>query len=111
MNYEKQPERIGKLLGLPRREGGGDAVETKRAEAAISRKGANSERASLIGQFADRLNEERDGKKYKKLTYAAVGFKLSHLALKDLYYLWSYCKGAKNFSSTFWWSIDIKKHI
>jgi hypothetical protein len=71
---------------------------------------AASERAELIGYFRDRLNATRDGKKYKKLTYAAVAVKLSHIkSLSDLYYLKSVCEDAerrgKPFSAIFWWSI------
>ena len=112
MIYEanKQPKRIGELLNLSRFENGGRAPKNLDAKAPESRKGANSERASLIGFFTDTLNLTRDGKKYKKLSYSRIGALLSHLSVRDLYYLKRYCEEAKNFSSCFWWSINPKKH-
>lgn len=107
MDYEnKQPQRIGELLKLSGR------VNSRTSRLPIeSKESTNSERASLIGTITDRLNAERDGKKYKKLSYAAIGFKLAHIPTKDLYYLIKICEDAKNFSSHFWWSINPKNHL
>jgi hypothetical protein len=50
--------------------------------------GANSERAELIGFFADEINKERKGTKYKPVTYRYIAVKLSHIKSRsDLYYL------------------------
>ncbi len=67
-----------------------------------------SERGELIEFFTNKLNEDRDGIKFKKLTIRGVAVKLGHLDLNDLYYLKSYCLQAKNFSSCFWWSLKAK---
>ncbi len=69
MNYEtNKPKAIGELLKLPRREGRTNEDEYKNTQPTVGKKSANSERASLIGQFTDKLNLSRDGKKYKKLS-------------------------------------------
>lgn len=109
MNYEKQPQRIGDVLKLPRKSDGGGVQSRDTVLGKQKNKGANSERASLIGQFTDRLNLTRDGTKFKKLTYARIAALLAHLSKQDLYYLWSYCDKAKDFSKTFWWSLRPQK--
>lgn len=69
-----------------------------------------SERAELIGKFTDRLNKERDGVKYKKLTYKRVGFLLSHLkGTSELYAFLRQCEEARSFSAYFWWALKPKK--
>lgn len=111
MTYEnKQPQRIGELLKLPERPSRRRASENKTQNATTRSKGANSERASLIGTLTDTLNLDRDGKKYKKLTYARIGTLLAHIPTKDLYYLKRVCEDSKNFSKKFWWEINPKKH-
>lgn len=70
-----------------------------------AQKGARSERAEIIGKFTDTLNLERKGTKYPPLTYQRIAVKLSHLSLQDLYYLWSTCVDAKNFSQFFWYTL------
>lgn len=69
-----------------------------------------SERGELIEFFTQKLNEERLPP-FKPLTVRAVAVKLGHLKkLDDLYYLKSYCLGAKNFSKCFWWSLRSRKN-
>lgn len=111
MNYEKQPQRIGDVLKLPPRPSR-DSKEKREQKSKQNsrRKGANSERASLIGELTDTLNLDRDGKKYKKLTYARIATLLAHIPTKDLYYLKRVCGDSKNFSKKFWWEINPKKH-
>lgn len=76
-----------------------------------SKKGANSERAELIGKFADTLNKDRDGKKYKKLSYAAVGYILAHIKTnQDLNYFFRVCTDSKSFSKKFWYELSLRKH-
>jgi hypothetical protein len=106
--YE-QPKTIGELLKISRGKDGRNTSQNKKSNATEPGAGANSERAHLIGKFTDTLNSKRDGKRYRKLTYAAVAVKLSHLSLQDLYYFWRYCEDAKNFSSCFWWSLKVEK--
>jgi hypothetical protein len=73
-----------------------------------------TERGELIQYFTDRLNATRDGKKYKKLSYAAVAVKLSHLKqLQDLYFLKSTLLDAERrgfpWSAIFWKEIRPQK--
>ena len=74
-----------------------------------------TERGELLRYFTDKINADRDGNRFKKLPVAAVGVKLSHLALADLYYLKSTCEDAerrgKPFSAIFWWSIKPKPEV
>lgn len=73
-------------------------------------KDRKTERGELIQYFHDRVNETRDGKKYKKLKMGFFAAKLSHLSLTDLYYFKRVCEDAKDFSKYFWWSLDEKKN-
>lgn len=34
-----------------------------------------------------------------------VAFKMSHLTIQDMHYLWSVCKKAKNFSRSWWYEL------
>lgn len=70
---------------------------------------ANSKRAALIEEFVARLNLERKGTKYKPVTGRQIAVKTAHLKLPDLYYFWSVCKEARNFSKCFWGSLKVKK--
>jgi hypothetical protein len=71
---------------------------------------ASSERAELVGKFTDRLNLDRDGVKYKKLTHARVGFLLSHIKSDfDLYAFLRACDEARSFSAYFWWALKPTK--
>jgi hypothetical protein len=84
------PARIGDILKQPRK----------------PVKGATSERAELVGKFTDRLNRDRDGVKYKKLTHARVGFLLSHIKSNfDLYAFFRQAEEARSFSAYFWWAL------
>ena len=57
----------------------------------------------------------RNGKRFNKLTIAAIAVRLSRLELADLYYLKSICEGAerdgKPFSAIFWWSLKPKPDL
>lgn len=64
-----------------------------------------NERQSVIKQFVERLNVDRDGVIHKKLPPSAVAVKLSHLSLPDLYFLLKRAEQAKSFSAYFWWSL------
>ena len=78
----------------------------------LEKKKAQSRRAELIGFFTDKINEKRDGVKYKKLTHAFMGVRLSHLSLQDLHFLKSVCSDSEKrndgFGKTFWYSIQTK---
>jgi hypothetical protein len=72
-------------------------------------KAASSQRAELIGKITDRLNKERDGVKFKKLTYAGVSAKLSHIkGDSNLYAFYRQCEEAKSFYRFFFWSLNPK---
>jgi len=66
-----------------------------------------SERADLIKQFTEILDSDRIKNKYKPLGAKYYAIKMSHLSTQDLYWFLSYCKDAKNFSSTWWFSLRI----
>jgi hypothetical protein len=73
-------------------------------------KPVSSERAELVGKFADRLNRDRDGVKFKKLSYAAVSVKLAHIrTIFDLYAFYRQCEEARSFSAYFWWALKPKE--
>ena len=107
MIYEdKQPKSIGdvfRLSGKPNR-------ANEQSKLSSSKKGPNSERASLIGRITDEINIDRNGKTYKKLSYAAIGYKLAHIKTKDLYYIIKVCEDSNNFAKKFWYLINPKKH-
>ena len=72
-----------------------------------------SERADIVYQFTEAINNERYGTKYKPITGRGVAMKLSHL--KDnatLYYFLSQCKDYKNrhgsFSKYFFGALKIR---
>ena len=69
-----------------------------------------TERGELMRFFLRHLNHSRKQAGLPALTMGALGSKLEQIPTNDLYYLKSICSNAKNFSSTFWWSLDPKKH-
>ena len=67
---------------------------------------SGSARAFLISQFLEKLNEGRDGVRYKKLAPARLGSLLAPLkTMEDLRWFWDECKNAKHFSRFFWWKL------
>lgn len=72
----------------------------------------NDERASLIGFFTDKLNEEREGTKYKPLLYGVIAIRLAHLTLHDLYAFKSQAldleRRGYSFAKYFWGAIKPK---
>ena len=61
----------------------------------IEKKGANSERADLIGRFHTKLNAERLNTKYKPLSIKFVAVKVGHLSVSDLYFFWKQCNSGE----------------
>ena len=51
-----------------------------------------TERGELLKYFTGVINKERIGTKWKPVTIRGVAVTLSHLSLKDLYYMQSVCK-------------------
>lgn len=72
-----------------------------------------SERAALVGFFCDRLNDARKGTKFKPLTYRAVGVKLAHLSIFELYAFQKLCLNAEKrgtpFSRVFFGSLKVPR--
>ncbi len=68
-----------------------EAIQDTLKEYTLEKKGANSERADLIGRFHTRLNAERRGTKYKPLSVKFVAVKLGHLSVSDLYFFYKRC--------------------
>jgi len=65
-----------------------------------------SRRSEIIGEFTDTLNEEREGTKYRQLTYRGIACKLGHVKkLHDLEVFLASCKQANNFSAYFFWAL------
>ncbi len=66
----------------------------------------NSKRAYTISLFVDELNRER---RLKPFAPSFIAFKLSHLSIPDLEYLYSICKDYKlrgnPFGKCFWGSL------
>lgn len=69
----------------------------------ISTKTHRSERGDLITTFTERLNQEREGTKYKPLSLSYIANLLSVYKTGDLYVLLRKCNEAKSFSKCFWW--------
>ena len=72
-----------------------------------------SEWHELVEKFRERLNRDRDGVKYKKLTFGQVAKKFKDCGMgpenrQDLYLFFGNCNDANNFSSFFWWSFKKK---
>lgn len=76
---------------------------------------SNSERAELIGWFTDKINIAREGTKFKKLACRAIGVKLAHLSVFDLYAFKSqaldYEKRGGSFSKYFFGALKPTKVI
>ena len=67
-----------------------------------------SERDELVTKFTEKINEGRDGVKFKKLTEKSIAIKLSHLKGFELSHFYCECLKKENFSKYFWWAIKIK---
>lgn len=78
----------------------------------VQTKTRNTERGDLLVYFVQKINAERDGKKYKKVKIPYVAGKLTGFELRDLYYIKSICDDAHNrgysWSKCFFGSLKIK---
>lgn len=71
----------------------------------------SNQRQEIVKMFLDRLNAAREGTKYKPLTPAFVGMKLSVFKTAgELHQFFGTCSEAKNFSSYFFWSLNPKNY-
>ena len=73
-----------------------------------SKKSRRTERSDFMERFLERINSDRDGVKYKKLTIQRMSYILSIYTVPQLYSLEQKCLQAKNYSSTFWWFVGNK---
>lgn len=73
----------------------------------FQKKKGGGEWQDLIGQITDELNKYRQPP-YKPLTYPRVGKMLSHLEIRDLYYILSMKKMVNNWSKWFWYNLKQK---
>lgn len=76
----------------------------------------NSERAEIISQFVEEINNEREGTKWKPIHPRAVAVKLGHIKQKsDLYFFLKKCREYKankgSFSKCFWGSLKPKDAV
>jgi hypothetical protein len=82
---------------------------------AARKSGPNSERAELIGYFADEVNKEREGTKYGKVRYAYIATKLAHLSVPDLYafkrQLEDYTSRGNSFSKGFFGALKPRQEV
>lgn len=72
---------------------------------------AKSRREEVINNFIEILNSDRLSNGYPKLSAGFIVSKMARAGIKseqDLYWFYRYCEDAKNFSSTWWWSLDAR---
>ena len=63
---------------------------------AINASKANSERATIVQEFVEEINKEREGTKWKLVHGRAIAMKLGHIKKKeDLYVFLSLCRKYK----------------
>jgi hypothetical protein len=71
-----------------------------------------NERQELIQRIQCAINVERMGTKYPPITGRAVAMKVSHIKTKDLYFLDSICRDARNrgkkYGFVFFGSLKVK---
>ena len=74
----------------------------------IKKSKITNERQLILQQFLDRLNAERKPP-YPPISSVRLGMKLAHVSTHDLKIFYADANYAKNFSSYFWWKLDINK--
>ncbi|MGB4076600.1 MAG: hypothetical protein WBK28_02755 [Minisyncoccia bacterium] len=84
-------------------------VEKSKDLSLAGRKG-KTERGELMRYFRTHLNAGRAKDGLPLVSMARMGFILTGIPTKDLYYLKSVCDKAKHFSKKFWYEVDPKKH-
>lgn len=62
----------------------------------VLEKKKGSERGEILSKLLEEVNNERKNTKYKPMSMRVFAIKLSHLSLKDLYWLSSTCRDYKN---------------
>ena len=64
-----------------------------------------TERGELMRYFCDELNPSRIREGMQPISMGRMGRLLQGIPTKDIYYLQTVCKEAKNFSKKFWWEL------
>lgn len=71
-----------------------------------------TERGELLREFVSRVNDERDLKKFRAITFSRMAFLLGHIKTNDLYAFLSMCNDRLvrngSFSKFFWWALKAK---
>lgn len=69
-----------------------------------------SMRAEYIEKFCKRINEEREGTKYKPITPKMLAIRyLGHVKTQDLHWFNQECERAKSFSACFFGKLKVMK--
>ena len=72
---------------------------------------ARTEREELVQKFLDRINPSREAMKLKPLTASRFNKEVQFMPKKhDLYWLYSVCDKADNFSKMFWYQVKKSKN-
>ena len=76
----------------------------------LVKKSRETERGELLKYFRDRLNTPRMSEGMPPITMSRMGFILTGIPTKDLYYIKRVCNDAPHFSKKFWWLVNPEKH-
>jgi len=80
----------------------GDLGIVKYKKPEKEKRGITNERQSIVKEFVDEINKERDGTKYKPVTGRGIAMKLSILkSNEELYQFLSECRDYKNRQGSF----------
>jgi len=88
-----------------------ELLKDKKVEDLKHKTNTLNERQELIKKFVDRLNLDRSNGGYKPLSPSFYASKMYDAGLNSnflLWWFWGYCNDSKNFSSTWWWSLNPK---
>jgi len=76
----------------------------------VERSKITNSRQSIIQQFLERINKEREGTKFKQMTPRGVAMKLAHVQTSDLYGFYKTCENYKgDFSRCFFGALKVDK--
>jgi len=76
----------------------------------VVQKTRDTERGELLKYFCSQLNPSRINDGLKPISIARMGFMLTKVPTKDLYYIKRICDDAQHFSKKFWWLLKTEKH-
>lgn len=67
-----------------------------------------NERQEVIQRFVDKINRDREGTKYKPVTWPQINGQLRNTSVGNLKLFYKQCQQQKCFSSFFWWKLKQK---